>query len=301
MRDYKNVKVPRQYRSGAARVSVKRVAVSRSGRGGARPAVGAKAVLLNILAFGLLAACSWLAWQTYGFITRADLFQISGVDVRGVHELDNAELREIVGPFTGQNIFKADLETAARRARLNPWVREARIHRSLPNRITMDIVERVPRAVVISEGVRYLMDGDTVVLERCARPERTERKLPAIVIRDARPRPGETVASESVNDALMLLAEIEARGGWNLAEVTVKAGSPEALSIAYADHEFKIGSGRYAEKLRRLAEVMADVQQRGLNIAYVDLRSENQAAVMARESSKNKAPQTRHQSTKKNQ
>jgi hypothetical protein len=81
-------------------------------------------------------------------------------------------------------------------------------------------------------------------------------------------------------EALTLIAELSARGGWELSEITIKANSPEALSVVYAEHEFKIGSGNYAEKLRRLAEVMTDVKQRGLNIAYVDLRPERQAAVM---------------------
>ena len=86
--------------------------------------------------------------------------------------------------------------------------------------------------------------------------------------------------SESMAEALTLLAEISARGGWRLSEVMVKANTPETLSVVYASHEFKIGSGNYAEKLRRLAEVMADVKQRGLDIAYVDLRPERQAAAM---------------------
>ena len=42
-------------------------------------------------------------------------------------------------------------------------------------------------------------------------------------------------------------------------------------------------AGNYAEKLRRLAEIMADVKQRGLEIAYVDLRPERQAAVMVKQ------------------
>ena len=65
-------------------------------------------------------------------------------------------------------------------------------------------------------------------------------------------------------------------------EVTVRADSPETLSVVYAGHEFRIGSGRYGEKLRRLAEVMADVKERGIEIAYVDLRPERQTAVMPR-------------------
>ena len=53
----------------------------------------------------------------------------------------------------------------------------------------------------------------------------------------------------------------------------------------YAGHEFRVGGGNYAEKLRRLGEILSDVQQRGLTIAYLDLRPERQAAVMTREGS----------------
>ena len=61
----------------------------------------------------------------------------------------------------------------------------------------------------------------------------------------------------------MLLAEIEARGGWNICgrhdQGTIRR---KRSASCMPDHEFKIGSGRYDEKLRRLAEVMADVKQR---------------------------------------
>jgi cell division septal protein FtsQ len=62
----------------------------------------------------------------------------------------------------------------------------------------------------------------------------------------------------------------------------IKASTPETLSIVYADCEFRIGSAQYSEKLRRLAEIMEDVKRRNLNIAYVDLRPERQAAVMVK-------------------
>jgi cell division protein FtsQ len=278
MRDYKNVKVPRKYRSGTTRATVKRVDTGSRQWTGKR-ASGPKNVVLTLLLWAVVAGGLWVTWQTYEIITHAEMFQIAGVDVKGVQELSDAELKSIVGPFTGQNIFRVDLEAAAGRARANPWIREIRIHRRLPNRISMTVTERVPYAVLESGAGRYLMDNEAVVIE----PVSSARALPVIAIRDARPRPGEPVMLESLNEALTLLAEIELRGGWALADVTVKAASPEALSIVYADHEFKIGSGRYDQKLRRLAEVMADLKQRNLNIAYVDLRSEHQAAVMVKE------------------
>jgi cell division protein FtsQ len=243
-------------------------------------AAGFKNVLFTILAVVVLAGGSWLGWQAYLLLTHAEMFQISGVDVKGVRRLGETDLEGIAGMFKGQNIFRVDLEAAARRAQGNSWIKDIRIYRRLPNRISMTVVERVPEAILDTGAGRYLIDNEAVVIERVKQDAGSTWPLPVIIGKGGRAQPGEPVNSESMAEALTLLAEISARGGWQLSEVMIKANSPETLSVVYASHEFKIGRGNYAEKLRRLAEVMADVKQRGLDIAYVDLRPERQAAAM---------------------
>ena len=280
MRDYKNVKVPARRRAPSNRAFGKRLNV---GTGGLRPGkpsgVSARA-LLRVLVFILLVAAGMIVWQAYHFILHAGVFQIAGVDVQGVQNLSEGEIKAIAGVFTGQNIFRVDLEKAAERARLNPWVKEVRIRRTLPNRITMAFTERTPTAILDTGRNRFLMDSDAVVIS-CLTSEGTSSwSLPTVSVRDRGIKPGDSAASEGVVEAMALLGEIAARGGWKLSDVTVRANSPETLTAVYNDHEFRIGSGNYGEKLRRLAEVMNDVQQRGLTIAYVDLRPARQAAVM---------------------
>jgi cell division septal protein FtsQ len=283
MRDYKNVKVPGSYRTRSGSSTTKRVLVIRGARRPERSAPEFKRLAVQFLVIVVIAAGGWLGWKAYWEIMRADMFQIAGVDVNGLKQLGEADIRDIVGAFRGQNIFRADLEAALRRARANPWVKEARVHRRLPNRISMVFIERVP-AVILDTGVaRYQMDDEGVIIERLKKEPSSAWQLPVVAIKDCRARPGEQVMSDGMNEALTLIAEISARGGWKLADVTIKADSPESLSLVYAEHEFRIGSTRYAEKLRRLGEVMADVQQRGLEIAYVDLRPERQAAVMVKD------------------
>ncbi len=239
-------------------------------------------MLLKVVAVIVITAGGVLAWQGYRTITHADMFVISGVDMQGIKHLREEDLKDIAAVFTGQNIFRVDIDTAMRKAYANPWVKEARIYRKLPNRITMVFAERVPFAVLDTGTARYLMDEEGMVIERLAKEPAAAWPLPVIAIRGYRARSGEQVNTQGLAEAMKLIAEIAARGGWQLADVTVKADSPDSLSVVYAEHEFKIGSGRYSEKLRRLAEVMADVKQRGLEIAYVDLRPERQAAVMVK-------------------
>jgi cell division septal protein FtsQ len=220
------------------------------------------------------------------------VFQVAGVDVKGVKQIKETDLKDIVSAFKGKNIFRVDLDTAIRRARANPWVKEARIYRRLPNRISMVFTERSPFVVLDNGGARYLLDDTGVVIDSLTAESAGTWPLPVVAIRNEHIRPGDQITSEELRDAFTLLSAISGRGGWRLADVVIRAGSPESLAVVYAEQEFKLGSGNYTEKLRRLAEIMTDVNQRGLEIAYVDLRPERQAAVMVK-NNKTKGPGSR--------
>ncbi len=118
-------------------MSVKRVELGRGATGSGKSPVKIGSVAVKMTVMIMLAGTGFLGWQVYQAIVHADALVVTGVDIKGVKQLTEADLRDIVAAFTGQNIFRVDLEAAARRARANPWVREVRIHRSMPNRITM--------------------------------------------------------------------------------------------------------------------------------------------------------------------
>jgi cell division septal protein FtsQ len=276
MRDYKNVKVPKQYRTQSNRTTVKRVTISRGSK--ARSSGHRQAIFRFLIAL-FVAVGGYFGWLGYQWIAHAEAFQISGVDVQGVRRLTEDEIRDIGGIFAGQNIFLVDIDAAARQARSHPWVKDVRIHRRLPNRISMIITERSPNAVLDAGGERYLIDDEGVAIERRAK-RGDPPELPLVVIRDCAVSLGERVVAKGIPGAMDLLSELAARKGWRLADVAIKADSTETLSLLYAGREFKMGSGDYGEKLRRLGEVMEDVKQRGQDFAYVDLRPERQAAVM---------------------
>lgn len=277
MKDYKNVKVPRGYSTTNRRTTKKRVNRARvpARRDGAE-----KGALGAVFAVLLTAALCYGGWEGYRWLTTAEVFHIAGVDVRGAHSVSDAEIRELAGMFTGQNVFRVDLDAATRRALANPWVRDVRIERSLPNRISMIFTERVPRAIVQAANGRYLIDGEGVVMVPVPKDGAATAGLPVIAVRDSRAVPREAVAASAMAEALELARELVARGGWDPGGVMVKADTPETIAIVYADHEFRIGSGNYDEKLKRLGEIAADMRLRGVEYSYVELRPERQAAVM---------------------
>jgi cell division protein FtsQ len=281
MRDYKHVKVPRRERTRSrTRTVSKRFEFGPSrGRKRAGSARQAATLVLSVL---LTAALCYGAWSGYRWITRSPLFQIAGVDIKGVRQVSDEEIRGMAALFTGQNIFQVDIGAVARKASAHPWVRDIRIERRLPNRISMVFSERVPRAVLQAANGRYLMDGDGTAIVPVREAEAAGVGLPTIAVRDRRTAPRDRIESEALPVALELLDELALRGGWDLGDVTVTADSPETVAIVYAGREFRVGSGSYDEKLRRLGEIVSDMNRRGLDYAYVDLRPERQAAVMVK-------------------
>lgn len=232
-------------------------------------------VFLAVMAFG---TC-FLGWRTYQWTEQTGVFLVTGVDVKGVRQLTDDDIQALAGIFNGQNIFKADIQGAAKRARANPWVKEVSIERRLPNRISMTIEERVPAVVVNTAEGRYLADDEGVVIGRLSRDGARRWQLPRIMIKGAKARPGEQVEGEEMAEALALVSEIVNRGGWRPTDVEIKAHTTASMKILYAGHEIRVGSGNYGDKLRRFGEIMADIRHRGLSFSYVDLRPERQAAV----------------------
>jgi cell division protein FtsQ len=274
MRDYKHVRVPKRDRSWAAQTTVRRVSTGRETREQRRRQGGS---FVRFFAVLLTAAVLYGGWLAYRWFTTAEIFVVTAIDVKGVKELTEKEIRAFVSVFEGQNVFLVDLDEPARRASAHPWVKDVRIHRRLPNRISMVITERVPAAVLDTGKAPYLIDAEGYVIEKTAKREGMAASMPAILARAPAARPGEQ-AGGGVTAALAVLRELTERGGWRMAGVTVKADTAESLTIRYEGHEIRIGSGNYAEKLRRLAEISADMSRRGRDFVYVDLRPERQAA-----------------------
>jgi cell division protein FtsQ len=239
-----------------------------------------KETLGAVLTILLTAALCYGGWEGYRWLIHAEMFSIAGVDVKGVRSMSDENIRDVAAMFTGQNVFRVDLDAATRRVMADPWVREVRIERRLPNRISIFVTERVPKAVLQASNGKYLIDGEGVVMVPVRSGSAAPPPLPVIALRDCRAVPREKVTAGAVTEALELIEELAARGGWDPDDVTVKADSAETVTIVYADHEFRIGSGNYNEKLKRMGEIVADMRQRGLAYTYVELRPERQAAVM---------------------
>lgn len=97
-------------------------------------------------------------------VTRSRVFELRSLTVTGNAHLTSAQVASIGGVTSNTNVLWLSSGALERRLESNPWIKEARISRTLPSFLSIAIVERIPAAVLA--GPRLLVSSDGVVLER---------------------------------------------------------------------------------------------------------------------------------------
>jgi cell division protein FtsQ len=122
----------------------------------------------------LLAGAGILAggWLVYGgarfflFSPRVALASEDQIEVTGNRYVSRAIVTEKFAPDFGRSVLQVPLE--ARRASLEaiPWVEQASVERALPNRLRVELTERVPVAFLRTGNQLVLVDESGVILDR---------------------------------------------------------------------------------------------------------------------------------------
>lgn len=99
--------------------------------------------------------------------THSPRFAVAQAEVQGTEHLPDHEIRHVLAPVLGTNLFSIDTKAVARKLRELPWIEEAQVGRRLPNRLTVRIVEHEPAALVALGGL-YLADASGHPFKRAA-------------------------------------------------------------------------------------------------------------------------------------
>lgn len=126
----------------------------------------------------ILGGAAVLAWVVAGFaglpaMAGQQLAQVAGdagfevrrVDVRGVKHLNELKIYERVLAERNQAMPLVDIAALREELLQLSWVQDARVSRQLPDTLVIDIVERVPHAVLRKPGRLVLIDADGHELE----------------------------------------------------------------------------------------------------------------------------------------
>lgn len=128
--------------------------------------------------FAFAAAIAWLlaslagvpdlAAEKLASISSGAGFRFDHVQLRGVQRMNELKVYEQV--LGDQQRAWTEVDVAELRERLMQlsWIKDARVSRQLPNTLVIDIVERVPHAVLRKDDKLVLIDDTGVELEQVA-------------------------------------------------------------------------------------------------------------------------------------
>ena len=148
-----------------ASVRVKGRASSRFTSGKQVTSAVGRFVLPLVIICILCGAIGVLAISGYQTVTASSFFGLKNVDIRGTERTPAEDMRRLVaGSVEKTGVWNADLGDMRSRIEKYPFVKSAAVSRILPAEIRVNVIERIPAAIVRLSSGDYLVDGDGVVL-----------------------------------------------------------------------------------------------------------------------------------------
>jgi len=239
-----------------------------------------------VLALGAAIALCSAAWASLGpgwvraRLSSLRLFRIETVQVSGNRVLTSAEVLAAAGVRAGESLLGLDLDAARARLVGHARVREASLRRRLPGTVVVEIVERVPCALVRADR-DYLVDADGAVVGEAvpgARPD-----LPVLT------------GIEAVAGALTPRGAADLAAGLELVAAIHQVGFPALSAIGHIDLSdpddavivpvagrplVRAGRRDAVGRLHRWHLVAPAMAQRWPELEYVDLRAEGQVVAL---------------------
>lgn len=127
----------------------------------------------------LIVAITVVVATFYQTATSSNFFDVRAVDVRGTDRTPMEDIKRVVSSEVEKpGVWNADLGEIKAKIEKFPFVKTAAVSRMLPAGIRVDVVERIPAAVVRLSSGDYLVDTEAVIL---AKASAVDKNFPVIL------------------------------------------------------------------------------------------------------------------------
>lgn len=231
----------------------------------------------------LVLLCVTVAVGAAWGLTRSPLLDVDHLAVTGQSHTPVAELVAAADIARGDALVDVDTGAAARRVAALPWVATAEVARSWGGTVTIEVVERVPLAVLrAADGSAWLIDAEGIVLDAATARDPSAPPLPTV---EGLAPPAQGAVLDPAPDRLLHLLVVTPPDVWTQVDaIEVDAAGetwirlrPRAGEVD-ADGEPRVDGGRIRlgdlravdDQVLAVATLLAQVDLTDLDVA--DLR-----------------------------
>ena len=226
--------------------------------------------------FLFMAALTMILWGLWSYGERAEAFRIAHVYLPSQSSL------KLRAPLIGTNLWALDIRTLAEELQQQqPWLKEVRVVRQLPNAIRIDAIPRMAVAQVRLDRW-YPVDRDGFILPQAsAEPSPRLIRLEGFERSGTALRIGKDNADERLQLALRILAKLRrAPPSISRRLVAVNVADPRQIRFLIVlpastegPAEVRCGSEEELEAhLQRLSAALKAVTKEPFAVRYIDVR-----------------------------
>ncbi len=222
-----------------------------------------------VIAAALLVACSFVAGGVRLYRISAKLFPVEEIAFHGNVHLSNGDLKSLIG-VNAEGLLRLSAKGISEKLLKSPWIRDVSVRKDFPDRVSVQVREASPLAILELKGRAFLIDEKGRMLEEL------RGAVPFLPVITADPFNNRDVFKDTVR-----LAEVlkEKRIATERNVEIVADKTPESISIILDNVLIKVGQGDYEEKLNRLFQLEDEIKKRAISVDYVDLRFVNRVVV----------------------
>lgn len=251
-------------------------------RRGSLPKKTAHRLLWAFVAVTVLCVSVVAAGTLYHYGEHSWRFRIESsdnIEVAGMENATKAQIMEVMGADIGRNIFFIPLAQQKAQLEQIPWVESASVMRFVPNRLRVEIHERVPVAFARVGPRIFLIDAGGTLMEL---PQKRKYSFPVILGMN----PGEPLSTriprmKAYNELVRELDSGGARYSQDLSEVDlsdldnikVRVNDPQG------DVQVELGSADFLKRYKTYVSHVQEWRQQFQKLESVNLRYDNQVIV----------------------
>lgn len=197
-------------------------------------------------------------------------FALRRIEVVGLGRLQKDEVLAKGGIREGMNVLVLDPALAAEAIEEIPWIRRAKVARRLPDRVRVEVEERIPVAI-LSTGHLYLVDERGEVFKRLAPGDPSDLCTVSGIPRE-RFQKSKQRATEELLEGLGLARAYEEAGlslSEPISEVHLDSDGGWSIFLEKDGGRVRVGEMPFRQKLRRLRLVLGELRQMRARAEYI--------------------------------
>jgi len=225
---------------------------------------------------GILFCLGFLSLMGYRTATASAFFEVEQIDVRGTNRASKNDIERIVRAYSEKSgVWNADLKAIKTDVEKITLVKTAVVSRVLPDGLRVNVIERVPRAVVRLNAGDFWADDDAVIFGEIGKDE----SRPPFVMRGWDEAKNERAAKENrerVKIYLKMITEwqdyelFKRVSAVNLADLrepqAIVQDSGETVTIILSNENYK----------NRLKSGLEKIAGRGREVKSIDVSSSSE-------------------------